>query len=328
LIGLPWAREFARRYRREFSDFIEFPGCPGLPERAPDPVNVQAFLACMRHAAFDLVIQMHGSGRFINAFVQQFSAKAIAGYFSPESDSDDDTAENECPDDDTFLRYPSNLHEAHRHLRLIEFLSGTHSSNVALDWPLTEDDLNEAAELLGGARPICLHPGARYMSRRWPVERFAEVGNRLGQEGWPIVITGSAEEEELGQQLSDALTVPHRRLSGMTSLGGMFGVAARSRLIITNDTGMSHVAASVRAPSVVLHLGSDAHRWAPLDAQRHLLVSAPVECRPCDHRICPIGHACAYDLSSDVVLAAAHRQLQRFPAPHQHCHVHPARVRK
>jgi ADP-heptose:LPS heptosyltransferase len=269
------------------------------------PEDVTTFVEHMRSARYDLILQMQGSGAHINKFLTTLGAKATAGFVLKGE---------YCADSELFMEYPTHLNEVQRHVALIEFLTGG-TVSCDLEWIVTSEDLEELRSLcndLSARRYVCLHPGARYLSRRWPAERFAEVGRRLAEEGLAIVITGSAEERALGEELGTRLGVPHLLLSGRTTLGGMFAVAAGARLIVTNDTGMSHVAAAVKTPSVVIVTGSDPKRWAPLDRARHRVVSTIVECQPCEHRVCPYGHECAQDLPADEVIGAALAQLNRF----------------
>jgi ADP-heptose:LPS heptosyltransferase len=129
----------------------------------------------------------------------------------------------------------------------------------------------------------------------------------LAADGWTIIVTGSAEERALTSALIAAMQAPAIDLTGRTSLGALAALISSARLLVCNDTGVSHVAAAVGTPSVVVCSGADPGRWAPLDRQRHRVLHADVPCRPCAHPVCPIGHPCALNVSSGQVLAAASR---------------------
>jgi ADP-heptose:LPS heptosyltransferase len=103
-------------------------------------------------------------------------------------------------------------------------------------------------------------------------------------------------------------------LSGQTSLGTLAALLSESRLLVCNDTGVSHVAAAVGTRSVVIACGSDTARWAPLDDSRHRVLAHEIACRPCAHVECPVGHPCALAISVDAVSAVVHRQLAHAPA--------------
>jgi ADP-heptose:LPS heptosyltransferase len=80
---------------------------------------------------------------------------------------------------------------------------------------------------------------------------------------------------------------------------------------VCNDTGTSHVAAALRAPSVVVSCASDPARWAPLDAELHRAVAHMPACRPCGHRTCPTAHECATAITADEVIDIVFEQLAR-----------------
>lgn len=307
LIGLPWARDFVHRYAQYVDHFLEFPGWEGLPEVPFDPPRTRDFLAAQSATPFDLVIQMHGSGSFINDFARQLPARLHAGYVES----------SDLPGDFPIaVPYPHHLPEIHRHLRLMEALGGD-GADDRLELPLFHDDERDLAAVpefaeLAGHEYVCIHPGARWPSRRWPAARFAAVADQLAQDGRPIVLTGSAAERELVADVRRRMRQPALDLSGRTSLGALGVLVRDASLVISNDTGMAHVAAAVRTPSVIAVLGSDSARWAPLDRQRHRVVLAAVDCRPCEHFVCPIGHPCAHELTVAAVLEAARKQLANF----------------
>jgi ADP-heptose:LPS heptosyltransferase len=292
LVGLPWARSFVRRFHRYVDEFIEFPGHPAMPEQPARPQLWSDFVAMMRERRFDLALQMHGSGEISNDVVAAFGAARCAGFCA---------SAEAAPDPGTFLLWQAREPEVLRYVRLMRHL-GFPDCGTELEWPLLDDD---AAEDLPAALElesyVCVHPGARLLSRRWPVERFAQVADRLAAGGYTVVVTGSTEEMPLAAALVQHMRESALDLAGKTSLGGLAQLIGRARLLVCNDTGVSHVAAAVGTPSVVVCCGADPVRWAPLDAVRHRVLYQPLDCRPCMHAVCPIGHPCALEITPDQV---------------------------
>lgn len=297
LLGLPWAREFAARYSMYLDDFLEFPGFPGIPERRMDPQAIVHFLAKAQERRFDLAVQLHGSGPCINPFTQLLGAARTAGFYLPGQD---------CPDFDTFLPWPETGHEIQRLSSLIRFLGGPHCGDE-LEFPLRRSDYDEAHTLLKkhrlrAGKYACLHSGGRMPSRRWSLDKFACVAEWLDGEGYRVVLTGASFEADLAAELEQRAGCQVVNAAGQTSVGGMAALLTGARLLVSNDTGVSHIAAAVRTPSVVVVLGSQPDRWAPLDAERHRTVMRPVECRPCGYHECPIGFHCERQVRPEDVL--------------------------
>jgi ADP-heptose:LPS heptosyltransferase len=296
LIGLPWARELVARFRAYLYDFIEFPGFPGLAERACDARALPGFFAAVKARGYDLAIQMHGSGEVTNDLVLRFGAQRYAGYYREGRPS---------PDPERFVRWREREHEVLRHLRLAERL-GAPARGTALEFPLNDSDRKEWTALgLGRDRYAVVHAGAQLPSRRWPPARFAEVADALSQEGLQVVLTGTAGEAGIVAQVRAAMRFPALDLAGLTSLGGFAALVARARLVVANDTGISHIAAAMKTPSVIVASGSDVVRWAPLDRQLHRVLHYDTACRPCAHVACPIGHPCALGVSAAGVIQEA-----------------------
>ena len=270
LLGLPWASDLAQRYSDYIDEFIEFPGYEGLPERVCDPAAWPAFVASMRQRQFDLALQLHGDGSIVNGMLLQLEPRRMAG-FCPRG-SEASTAD--------FMHWPDSGSEIDRLLALTEFL-GAAGDEGELEFPLSEDDRLELQHsgLASGLLPrsyICLHPGARDERRRWPTALFARVGDALQRMyGLPVVITGSAAEHELAQQEVAQMQTPALNAAARISIGAMAVLLNAARLLICNDTGVSHIAAGLGLPSVVIFRASDAERWGPLDQELHRRVHDP-----------------------------------------------------
>jgi ADP-heptose:LPS heptosyltransferase len=271
LIGLPWARGFVSRFARYVDAHLAFPGHAGLPEQRPDEAAFASFVAETRERRFDLVVQMHGDGRITNGIVRRLGVKASAGFASAA--------------DDAWCPFPARGPEIRRLLGLATHL-GAPARGEALEFPLSERDeleLRAFARLRGIplAPCVCLHPGARALERRWPAAQFARVGDALHTRfGLPIVLTGSEAEAPLTGAVARAMTAPACDAAGPISIGALAAQLARARLVVTNDTGVSHVAAALGVPSVVIFMASDPERWAPLDRVRHRAVCDPAGARP------------------------------------------------
>lgn len=270
LIGLPNLRALADRFHAYVDEFVELPGYPGLPEQAVDRAQLIHFLQEMRSREFDLAIQMHGSGVITNSLTAELGATQSAGFFLPGQP---------CPDSQTFLTYIESESEVRRYLRLMEHL-GVPSEGEHLEFPIKRRDRQELDVMLNlyGLEPgayICIHAGASVASRCWGSDRFAAVGEMCARMGWQVVLTGSASERALADTIVQKMLVPSTNLAGQTSLGVLAALLQSSRLLICNDTGVSHLADALQVPSVVIFSASDPKRWAPLDQQLHRSILPP-----------------------------------------------------
>ena len=309
VVGLPHMAGFVARYPHYVDEFIRFPGAPGFPEQPETAEHLPAFLDAMRQRRFDLAIQLHGSGGPANVLVRGFGAATTAGFHKP--------VESEESDSGCFVDWDAEVAEIRKYLALMAAL-GADAAAVAdttLELPVTDRERSEWAALarahaLDGARIACIHPGARWRSRRWPLERFAAVAADLARRGLRVVLTGSPDERGLVDALAELLRVrgvPVVDLCARTSLGSLAAMLSDSEILVSNDTGISHVAAALGPPSVVVASGSDVARWAPLDTRRHPVLWHDVPCRPCMYRDCPIDHPCARGVTVEAVTDATMR---------------------
>jgi ADP-heptose:LPS heptosyltransferase len=265
LIGLPSAQALMSRYADYVDELLSFPGWPGLPEVPLDPPRISAFLSEIQARRLDLAFQLQGSGQATNSFVALLGARRSAGFVLPDFPS---------PDPELFLPYPADQPEPLRHLALMRFLGLAGGDDSALEFPLEDRDFAEAQELarrhgLRRGGYACVNVGASEPRRRWPLERFAAVADELALRELVPVLVGAPAERDLTAATAALMRMPAVDLAGETSLGGLGALLLGAAVTVTNDTGTSHLAAAVGAPSVVVFSASDPHRWAPLDKRRH-----------------------------------------------------------
>ena len=271
LVGLPWSSVFVERFHHYLDDFIVFPGYPGLVEQSPNVRQFPSFLRWMQGMEIDLALQMHGSGEISNPILSLWGAEKCAGFYLPG---------HFCPDPELFLPYPEQESEVWSHLRLMEFL-GIPLQGDALEFPLFEEDWEELHRIrqeCGLERNyVCIHPGARKKERRWPPAYFAQVADGLAAHGFQVVLTGTKEEADLTSAVIAHMKSPPIDLAGKTTLGGLAALLSKARLVVNNDTGISHVTAAVKTPSVILFSASDMDRWAPKNRQLHKIIWPALE---------------------------------------------------
>lgn len=300
LVGLPWAGPWAARLDC-VDEFIALPGFPGMPETAADVRALPDFLAQVQDRRFDLAIQLHGSGDIVNPLLACFGARNTIGFhdgrcWTPPT----------SPDLPAWLRWPERGHESLRLLALTDHL-GMARQGTAPHFDIDDHDRAALAEAWPGRAPqryVCVHAGAQLPSRRWPPERFARVADGLVRRGWQVVLTGGTPEVELIESVADQMEEDAIVMAGRTDLWSLAALLEGAAGLVCNDTGLSHLATALKTPSVVVSCGSDIERWSPLDRERHRVVAAVPECRPCMHRDCPHGHECATAVSVEQVLQA------------------------
>ena len=131
-------------------------------------------------------------------------------------------------------------------------------------------------------RWIILQPGARWMNKRWPVEHFAELAQRLAarHSGLSFAILGGLEDVALGRTIAQAAPERCLDLTGKLSLPEMVEWIRLSELMVTNDTGPMHVAAAMGKRVVALFGPTEPARTGPYGQSQHVL-QLNLPCVPC-----------------------------------------------
>jgi lipopolysaccharide heptosyltransferase II len=204
-------------------------------------------------------------------------------------------------------------HEVQRQLDLVAVIgASTENQRLSLNIPAQARATVDAllAQLLEDGQPwLVIHPGATAASRRYPPEGFAAVARRAVQDlRYAVVFTGQAAELELTESIQISAGVRSHSLVGQLDFAGFAALLARTRLLISNNTGAVHVAAALGTPVVDLYaLTNPQHTpWRV----PHRVLFQDVPCKYCYKSICPQGHHnCLRLLRPEAVIQATQALL-------------------
>ncbi len=151
---------------------------------------------------------------------------------------------------------------------------------------------------------LALCPGAEYgPAKQWPTVHYAELGRRFGRLGWLIWLFGSEKDRAVCEGVAATCKMA-TNLAGRTTLEQAVDLMSQADAVVSNDSGLMHVAAALDRPTVALYGSSDPGFTPPLN-ERHRIVSLGLDCSPCFKRVCPLGTtACLVDMSVDQVAEA------------------------
>lgn len=137
---------------------------------------------------------------------------------------------------------------------------------------------------------IGLMPGAEYgPAKRWPIEYYCELSRRLTDEGHQVWLFGSQKDHEVAATIAAAAGTRGYNLCGRTGLVDAVDLIAACDAVVTNDSGLMHVAAAVGRPLVAIY-GSSTPDYTPPLSDRATVLYRRLECSPCFKRECPYGH--------------------------------------
>lgn len=204
---------------------------------------------------------------------------------------------------------------AQRYALLAEAVGATQPAPLAEpQLALAKESVRATLSALGLAAapaPVAFCPGAEYgPAKRWPAAHFAELARRLAAADFPVWIVGSAKDAPVGDEIERLSGGAGRNLCGRTDLVQAIDLLSCARLVVSNDSGLMHVAAALRRPLVALY-GSSSPAYTPPLSQRARILCLGLECSPCFKRECPLGHfKCLNDLSPATVLETATELLR------------------
>lgn len=143
-------------------------------------------------------------------------------------------------------------------------------------------------------KTLVLCPGAEFgNAKQWPEEHYAAVANQKINEGWQVWILGSRNDSKIAEKIFSLLDKNNRKfcsnLASRTDLVETIDVIALADAVLSNDSGLMHIAAAVNTPLVVVY-GSTSPAFTPPLADKVQIITSDISCAPCFKRTCRFGH--------------------------------------
>jgi len=154
---------------------------------------------------------------------------------------------------------------------------------------------------------LALCPGAEYgEAKRWPAGHYAQVAKTWLQAGWQVWLFGSKKDADVAAQINQLSDNGCVDLTGKTSITEAVDLLALADVVVSNDSGLMHVAAALNKKVIALYGSSDPRFTPPLNANAKI-ISLGLECSPCFIRECPLGHThCLVKITPQQVIEEIH----------------------
>ena len=158
-------------------------------------------------------------------------------------------------------------------------------------------------KLTPSAKILALCPGAEYgPAKRWPTNYYAEVARHKIDQGWQVWLFGSDKDKAVAEQINRAASGFCTDFTGRTSLAEAVDLMSLANTVVSNDSGLMHVAAALDKKIIAIYGSSDPGFTPPLNDKAHV-ISLNLDCAPCFKRDCPLGHTqCLTGITPDQVL--------------------------
>ena len=211
----------------------------------------------------------------------------------------------------------ASMHAVDRYLLVAEALGADRPVPPRFDFvdhpqdrPAVEAILTSAG-VVASLPWIAINASARWETKRWPPQHFAEAADQLSQaHALPIVFIGGVAERPEALAVMALMRTKAVDLTGQTPVGLLPSLLRKAAVLITNDSGPMHIAAAVGTPVVALFGPTDPRRTGPY-GQGHLVLSQTVDCSPCFRRDCTraVRLECLTEVKPDQVVRAVQQQL-------------------
>ena len=239
----------------------------------------------LRATRYDVVYNLHG-GTTATFLTRATGAKHRVGYQAYQYAR----LHNHLSPSPLLLWERAQTHSVEQQLALLGWTGVPVSDRPPTQLAVTE----QAAAAIGlrldsagltGAPFAVIHPAAAFATKQWAVEHFAQVATELARQGLPIVAITTPNETHIVDELKRNTSASVLALTDL-SLPEITALLERSRFFIGNDSGIAHIAAAVRAPSVVIFGSSNRAHWRPWATAAAEVVYEEMECQPCHGYYC------------------------------------------
>ena len=240
----------------------------------------------LRAAHYDVVFNLHG-GTTATLLTRATGARHRVGYADYQYAS---LYNHQAPSPATLWK-KEKTHSAEQQLALLGWTGVPVTDRPRAHLAVTDEAKSSLAIKLRHAgfddSPFALlHPAAAFDSKQWAVENFARTAEELARRGLQTVAVAAPDEKRVLDELREHSSARITALSEL-SLPEVTALAARARLFVGNDSGIAHIAAAVKTPSVVIFGSSNVAHWRPWGDAPSSVVREEMPCAPCP------GYTCA-----------------------------------
>ncbi|MBI4000663.1 MAG: glycosyltransferase family 9 protein [Nitrospira defluvii] len=265
----------------------------------------------LRAARFDLVVDLQGLLRSAAMAWLTGCGRRIGLANAREGSPLFYTQRVEVPD--------APMHAVDRYLLVAEALGAERPAQPLFEFVDRPEDRQAVETILAGAGVaaplpwIAINASARWETKRWPPQHFAEAADQLSRtHALPIVFIGGAAERLESLAVMALMRTKAVDLTGQTPVGLLPCLLRQAAVLVTNDSGPMHIATAVGTPVVALFGPTDPRRTGPY-GRGHLVLSHAVECSPCFRRDCARAARleCLTAVGPDQVVRAVQQQLDQ-----------------
>ncbi len=239
----------------------------------------------LRANRYDVVYNLHG-GPTATLLTRATGAKHRVGYQTYQYAR----LHNHLSPSPLLLWERDQTHSVEQQLALLGWTGIPVSDRPATQLAVTEQAAAAVGSRLKSAGLIdapfaVIHPAAAFATKQWAAENFGQVATGLASQGLPIVAITTPNETRIMEELKRNTPAPVLALTDL-SLPEITALIARARLFVGNDSGIAHIAAAVKAPSVVIFGSSNRAHWRPWATAAAEIVYEEMECQPCHGYFC------------------------------------------